>query len=335
MGATLIPYRGDSTVFPDMESMSLLVFDARAQSSRSWAPPNASALMTLIGNLSAFDNKGRLLYTDRLGAPGDSTWRDSAALVRADLDARRVDTVARVHRPSAFASTFTAMVDGVRKQTLVLNPLINVDDWSVLADGTIALVRGHDYHVEWIHPDGTMSATAKLPFDWKRLSDDDKQRLLDSTRKIVDARAAATQSPAGTAARGGGGGSADGGGRGSADGGGRGSGGGEPRPQTRTVVTTEYVPLNQIADYYPPIRAGAAKADLDGNLWILPTTSAQSKNGELVYDLLNPKNGLVERVRIPLGRSIAGFGKGGVVYLLAGDRTNGFYLERTQLPRMK
>jgi hypothetical protein len=85
-------------------------------------------------------------------------------------------------------------------------------------------------------------------------------------------------------------------------------------------------------DYYPPIRVGAATADLDGNLWILPTTSAQSKNGELVYDVLSPKKGLFERVRMPVGRSIAGFGKGGVVYLMSGDRTNGFYLERTRLP---
>jgi hypothetical protein len=72
-------------------------------------------------------------------------------------------------------------------------------------------------------------------------------------------------------------------------------------------------------------------ADLDGNLWILPTTSAQSKQGELVYDVVNPKKGLFQRVRMPLGRSIAGFGKGGVVYLQSGDRTNGFYLERARV----
>jgi hypothetical protein len=74
------------------------------------------------------------------------------------------------------------------------------------------------------------------------------------------------------------------------------------------------------------------KADLDGNLWILPTTSAQSKKGELVYDVVNPKSGLIQRVRLPLGRSITGFGTGGVVFLVSGDRTNGFYLERTRVP---
>ena len=121
----------------------------------------------------------------------------------------------------------------------------------------------------------------------------------------------------------------DGGGRGQrgAGGGAGGGGGGRGGPQI-----TEFVPLSEIADYYPPIREGAAIADLDGNLWILPTTSAQSKNGELVYDVVNPKRGLFERVRLPAGRSVLGFGKGGVVYLMSGDRASGFALERTKLP---
>ena len=71
--------------------------------------------------------------------------------------------------------------------------------------------------------------------------------------------------------------------------------------------------------------------DLDGNLWILPTTSAQSQNAQVVYDVVNGKGELFQRVRMPSGRSVAGFGKGGIVYLVSGDRTNGFFLERTRL----
>ena len=91
------------------------------------------------------------------------------------------------------------------------------------------------------------------------------------------------------------------------------------------------VPISDIPDYYPPIHDNSAMADLDGNLWILPTTSAQSQRGELVYDVVNPKKGLFQRVRMPVGRSIAGFGKGGVLYLQSGDMTNGFHLERVKL----
>ena len=93
------------------------------------------------------------------------------------------------------------------------------------------------------------------------------------------------------------------------------------------------IPLSEIADYYPAIRPGAAIPDLDGNLWLLPTTSKQSLHGELVYDVVNTKAEIFERARLPLGRLVAGFGKGGVVYLTSGDTKNGFYLERTRLPR--
>jgi hypothetical protein len=92
------------------------------------------------------------------------------------------------------------------------------------------------------------------------------------------------------------------------------------------------IPLSEVADYYPPIRPGAAMPDLDGNLWILPTTSKQSQHGELVYDIVNTKGELFERVRLPVGRLVAGFGKGGVVYMTSGDRTTGFFVERTRLP---
>ena len=93
----------------------------------------------------------------------------------------------------------------------------------------------------------------------------------------------------------------------------------------------ENVPLRQIPDYYPAIRPFAAKTDLDGNLWILPTTSAQAKAGELIYDVVNNRGVLFQRVRLPLGRSIAGFGRNGVVYLMYRDGTTGWYLERTKI----
>jgi hypothetical protein len=71
--------------------------------------------------------------------------------------------------------------------------------------------------------------------------------------------------------------------------------------------------------------------DVDGNVWILPS-APQPGAGDAVYDVVNAKGELFERVRVPVGKSIAGFGPGGVVYLSSGDRQNGYYLERTKLP---
>ena len=87
-----------------------------------------------------------------------------------------------------------------------------------------------------------------------------------------------------------------------------------------------------IADYDPPVRVGGVLADRDGNLWILPRKTKLSQHGELVYDVVNAKGELFERVRLPAGRAIVGFGKGGAVYLSSGDPDTGFHLERTTLP---
>jgi hypothetical protein len=87
----------------------------------------------------------------------------------------------------------------------------------------------------------------------------------------------------------------------------------------------------EIVDYYPPIRSGAARADRDGNVWILTATTAHSRSGELVYDVVSAKGELFQRVRFPKDRSLAGFGPKGVVYLMAGSLASGFTLERTEL----
>jgi len=90
--------------------------------------------------------------------------------------------------------------------------------------------------------------------------------------------------------------------------------------------------IDQVFDYYPPVRIGGVFADFAGNVWTLPTTSKQSKAGELVYDVINPKGELAKRVRVPLGRYIVGLGHDGVVYLASGSMSAGFTLERSKLP---
>ena len=178
-----------------------------------------------------------------------------------------------------------------------------------MPDGTIAIVRGHDYHIDWLNPDGTRWSSPKMSFDWRRVDEAGKQKLIDSIRVLLDAR--------------------DLGGRG-------GMSVGEARShgvaeeQLHVVTNTdgaktvpvgvEFVPLKDIPDYIAPMRSGAVRADLEGHIWILPTTSAQSRKGGLVYDIVNRKGEIAERVELPAGRLLAGFGRGGAVYLLSNER---------------
>src|SRR5262249_34645968 len=76
--------------------------------------------------------------------------------------------------------------NGNRVVTTIIQPVPTEDSWAVLSDGTLAFVRGRDYHVDWVLPDGSKKSTDKLPFDWKRLTDDDKQKLADSAKVVWD-----------------------------------------------------------------------------------------------------------------------------------------------------
>jgi hypothetical protein len=209
--------------------------------------------------------------------------------------------------------------------TSLANPLPQVDDWAVLSDGSVALIRGHDYHIDWLRPDGTRESSAKMPFDWKRLTDEDKVAFIDSVKAARARIAAANPAPAPNAANSGGaaggGGGAPGGppgevrimmgpGGGGGPGGGMGGMGGPPN----------FVPPSELPDYQPPFLPGSSRADADGNLWIR-TIPTKAVAGGPVYDVINGKGVLVDRVQVPKDRTIVGFGAGGVVYLLAREGT--------------
>ena len=54
-----------------------------------------------------------------------------------------------------------------------------------------------------------------------------------------------------------------------------------------------------------------------------------------MYDVINVSGELSRRVRVPLGRVIVGFGKGGVVYMSFGSIANGFVLERSRVAAIR
>lgn len=328
----IIRYLGDSTMFVHGLEQPVLVLDGAGRVVRAVALPEhddgATPFPVPLPLPSAADDRGRLFSrgsTRVHGENGVAVTADSVLLLRADLESRTVEAIGSM-RIAVGKNRSEPPEDGKRVVTTIIQPVPTEDSWALLSDGTVAFVRGRDYHVDWLLPDGTRRSTGTLPFDWRRLTDDEKQKLADSAKVVWDSLMAIRNKRVNTptnippAA-------ADAGVKGR-------SGGGMAAPgssQGGSIQRMISVPLNEIPDYYPPIHRNAAIADLDGNVWVLTTTTAQSQHGELIYDVLNPAKGLFERVRMPVGRSIAGFGKGGVVYLQSGDRVNGFTLERVKL----
>jgi hypothetical protein len=287
---------------------------------------------------------------------------DSVPIVRVDFDTRKADTVAYVKVPKN-ETQMTRGEDGSTKISIKINPLPQADDWALLNDGTVAIMRVLDFHVDYYRPDGTHVSSDKLPFDWKRITDDDKTKLVDSLQTLAKA---ATERA----------------------GGGTGGGGG-------FRMSFEPVAAEKLPDYYPPIRAGTTLADFDGNLWVLPATSnlsaqlatqfmggggggmggrggpggapgasgaaggaargaggargagaagaasapraagdttrgampaaamgmmaAMMNQPPLVYDIISPAGKMIERVKLPAGRQLLGFGPNGAIFLGARD----------------
>ncbi|HJQ22255.1 MAG TPA: hypothetical protein VJ867_18095 [Gemmatimonadaceae bacterium] len=355
----LIAYRADSSLFVDPQSMSMLVIDPMGKVQRVMSVPRSQDAIALGNNAfgtPALDASGRLVYRGfprpafrggggRRGNPDrpQSTAAgpegftppdipDSTAVMRIDLTSRQVDTVAFMKIPKI---KFDVQRDdnGRVNITSMANPLPTVDDFAVLSDGSIAIVRGRDYHVDFIRPDGSMYSAPKIPFEWRRLTDEDKVAFIDSVKAARERLAANAPTPViaerptqgADGARGGDRGGArgndgppgevrvfiggDGGGPGP---GGRGGAGGFGRGQFN------FVPASELPDYQPAFFAGAVRADANGNLWVR-TIPTKATSGGLIYDVIDGKGLLVDRVQVPRDRVIVGFGPGNTVYLLARD----------------
>lgn len=334
----LIAYKGDSSLFVDPASLSMLVIDGAGKVARVMAVPRPNDAQFMVGGpfgTPGFDNTGRIVYRGftlpNLPPPptgGERTMRipeqpDSAPILRVALGTRALDTASFFKIPKVKANVSQGD-NGRMSVQMVMNPMPVVDDWTVLPDGAIAVVRGADYHVDWIAPDGARTSTPKIPFDWQRLSDEQKVAFLDSAKTAMEAnRARAMQGGGANIVIGGPGGPAAGGPQPAAGGGGggfvmrfEGPGGGPPpsggnAPIQMSMPSVNMVQPTELPDYRPAFGTGATRADLDGNLWI---RTSKVQDGGPVYDVVNRKGALVDRVAFPFGRVIAGFGPG-IVYM--------------------
>jgi hypothetical protein len=339
---SLIAFRGDSTLFVDAASLSMLVIDPAGKIGRVMSVPRSQdAMMLAAGGLGtgAYYSNGYLVYRGMpgfqmrmgpSGAPMMPSVADTMAIVRVNLQSRAVDTVGFIKIPKT-NTNMTRSDDGKISISIEVNPLPVVDDWVVTSAGDVALIRGKDYHIDWMSPDGTHRASPKIAFDWKRLTDEQKVALIDSVKAIRDRAAAANpgQGNAMAAAFGAvlGTGAAAGGAVGAAApqvvmrfeaagvAGGRPGGGAAPQISAPQI---NYVSPSDLPDYQPAFFATAAKADDDGNIWVR-TIPTKPIAGGAVYDVVSAKGEVVDRVQIPENRTIVGFGPGGVVILAARD----------------
>jgi hypothetical protein len=336
----LLRYRGDSALFIDVGGLSMMVVDATGKLGRVMAIPRPDDAQRLLGvfGLPGFDASGRMTYSVANGDFGHRMMccvehpgrfpqfgqgahplpkADSAQLVRIDLATRAMDTVGSVKVEVDEQRVVTDDQGSVQSLQWVPLPVQNVDSWAVMSDGTLAIVRGRDLHVDWLGADGKWTSSPKIAFDWERLDDARKLQLIDSSAKAAESMVERLN--ARKAVGPGGGGS---GGRGGGAGGGAGRGAATPIPEV--VVHAD---VAELPDYVPSIGERAAVGDVDNNLWILTSTRV---DGRPVYDIVNRRGELIDRVQLPAFRTIAGFGPG-VIFMAVADGSSGVRLERARV----
>ncbi len=313
----LIAYKGDSSLLLDHYMGRMQVLDGAGRPGRTImisAPREASQLMGGMYCTPGFDARGRMVYREDPPVyavhPSPS---DTVALQAFDLAGRGVETLARVMRANVFVKHDTVISpEGVELEILSTHPLPRGDDWAVLADGSVAIVRVSDFHIDWIRADGTRASTQPIPFVWQPLGGTAKKAFLDSASAVLEQLTAArlARLQAARAA-------------------------GEPfdvRPHQEPVgfmmiawappgsahITfprqLSFISPANLPDSIPPFAPGSTRADLDGNLWI---RTSHAMGGVPVYYVIDGAGKLIDRVQPQPGRVIVGFGKGGVVYLAA------------------
>jgi hypothetical protein len=315
--ATLIRYLGDSTLYADRVAQSLWVLDANGKVARVMSIPRPADIGMIAqggeGGTPGLDGKGRLVYhgqfasrppikdPERPWLPGIPVQIDSSPIVRADFDTRKIDTLMALKLD--FGAPFKKLeVDNVG--TVIMRMYVNLlgvdDQFAALSDGTAAVLSVQDYHIEWTDPDGTRRSTPKMPFDWRRLTDADKQRMMDSVRPQLDLRNSARPITINT-----------------------------PNGPRTGRQQFEFLPPERFGDFEQPIQTGALMPDRDARLWILPRTSLSAKDG-LLYDVINRKGEIEQRVQFPKDYALAGFGEHGVIYVIHLNGRKGT-LERTTI----
>ena len=282
---TLFALPGDTTLFFDATSYGFLLVDPAGSIGRVIAVPRPADLLDLTNaayGKPAIDSHGRLFYALAPRGPSPSASAadvpDLAPIVRADLVTRVQDTlayqkIARTTAPAVVRDS-TGQVAGLRQ---TINPLPVGDDWTLAADGSLAVIRAHDYHVDWVRADGSHDKSPPLPYEWLRLTDSDKVQLVDSVKAATAARAKAQAAMAQRT--------------------------GAP---ASSQTTPDVLAPADLPDYRPPFRGHTAIPDAVGNVW-LRTTRPLDTAGGTVYDVVSNHGVLIDRIEIQKGFALVGF----------------------------
>jgi hypothetical protein len=292
----LLPLPGDSTLLVDFGNMRLSVIGPEGRIHRSTSMQQSyrhdgGAGVVMVMPRVSDDNGGLFFDTRGSFEVGPAGLPDSFAIVRWELDAERFDTVAMLPRPAAMQSISLNAGGGGKITGSGGGPLSPKPGWAAGRDGRAALVWAEPYRVEWVSRSGHRTAGPAVEYRPIPVTDADKAAWADRMG-----------GSAVTVVSGGEGGRSF----------------TIPRPDPSDMEWPEHKPA-----FHPT----GMWTTPSGTLWVQRHVADGTPE---TFDLFDAQARLTDRVVLPEGRSLLGFGAG-VVYLARTDADDLQWIERYRI----
>ena len=298
----LVAGLGDSTLFYDNGARGYRVIDpnGRVVRRQSIADPSLTRALSYPAAPAVVDPKGRIVIATQRSnfnktVPGIQPQAESLMVMRVVLERQGYDSLAAIMG----SGQHTVVMDSTRQPPLLMlvtSVVDRGDAWVMTSNGTIAIVRGADFHVDWIDPDGARRSSPPVPWQWAKYSKADRDSMMAARESMMNA--------------------------------------GNMRAVSSTgAVTTGATPpprkLDSIPERVPAFAPATARADLDGRIWIELGARVMGPPSTLpsVFAIIDSTGRVVERLELPARRTIAGFDRLGYLYTVTAGR-GGYVLER-------
>jgi hypothetical protein len=295
----LLPAPADTTLIFDVMGARFLVID------RTGKAVNTISLMSLgpagvpIGptSVKGMDGQGRLLYQGlnfTLG-PSGPTFADSAPIMRYNFKTKKVDTLAyaRTVAPKLqMGQNAAGQPSSVRVGT---PPFPVVDEWGLLPDGRVVIVRGKTYRVDFY--DGEESTTSRVAYEPVKVTDADKEEYREVLKKTQEAMRKAMGDAAAS----------------------RGMPANTPMPTLQVDDPSEWPAVK------PPFTQGALLIAPNGQVWVSRLGVARAK--ATTWDVLDRTGKLAYRFTVPDKHKLVGIGAH-ALYVVRIDEDDLQYLQR-------
>jgi len=301
----LVPLPGDSSgvydmlnsrtlvVLPDGKTGGFITTEAAAVGG------GAGGTVRIGGAAPRFtDTRGRLYWLGQpFGPPtgdGPPKSADSVPVVRYDRGTKKTDSLAWVRVPKNNVQT-SGTSGNMQVRVGIANPFQPRDEWAVLPDGRIAVLRSPEYRVDWYGPSGKSSGTP-IPYEKLKLTEAHKAQWREARKQQTTMMVTMNN--------------------------------GQRSVRTGPPPADLPDPGNW-PELLPPFIDNAVFVAPNGMIWVNRTRGATDDTPN--FDVIDPTGKVAMRVELPAKTRLVGIGSG-TVYATRTDEDDLQYLQRYRLP---